>query len=633
MKRLIGKKMFAGFLGTVMIAASAFPAVSAETLDFSPAVAHNASEAEGEIIYSTGFENGEGISDFSGRGGVEVLEASSEKVFSGDSAMCVSGREKSWNGPQFRIDELCEPGEEYIVSVAAKSEWYSTLNLSMEYTDSEGERHYSNLKSAQGDAWAEFTDVKVSFTSDQTNVYVYVESSDEKCKIYLDDFSLKKAPELPIEEDLASLKDVYNGYFKIGTAITPSALSSKPLMKLVNKHFSGSITVGNEMKPDSVLNQNASIAYAEANGGDDTNPQVSFSAAKSVLNYCSENKIPVRVHTLVWHSQTPDWFFKEGYSNDGDWVTKEKMLKRMENYIKNYFEVLLKEYPDVDFYACDVVNEAWTDQGAPRDAGSNNVKNGQSAWVQIFGDNSFVEPAFTYARKYAPKGCKLYYNDYNEYMTQKTDAIVKMAEALKEKGLIDGIGMQSHLDVRSGSDAFPSVAAYKKALAAFAGTGLDIQITELDATVNGFSDANFETQAQYYSDILDAIVEYKDSVSAVVLWGITDDGSWRADQYPLLFNADFTAKPAFYKIIDGVEPIEPTDPSTEPTDPVIKGDINISGSITLSDIVLLKKYLVGMDALTPTLLKSLLQTGDMNNDGVINVFDLILLKREYKSES
>ena len=75
----------------------------------------------------------------------------------------------------------------------------------------------------------------------------------------------------------------------------------------------------------------------------------------------------------------------------------------MENYIKNYFEVLLKEYPDVDFYACDVVNEAWTDQGAPRDAGSNNVKNGQSAWVQIFGDNSFVEPAFTYARKYAPK--------------------------------------------------------------------------------------------------------------------------------------------------------------------------------------------------------------------------------------
>lgn len=550
MSQKYGKKVLAGLLGAVM-ACTALPAATAM---------QPAAEDAGDVLFSTGFEDGEGISEFTGRGGVEVMEATTDQAYSGNYSMCVSGREKGWNGPQFRldVDGLCEANEQYIVSVCAKSEWYSTINLSMEYTDAAGERHYSNLKSASGDSWNSFSDVKVSFTSDVSKVYVYVESSDPKCKLYIDDFSLSKAPDVPIEEDIPSLKDVYSSYFKIGTAITPSDLSSKPTMKLVQKHFSGSITLGNEMKPDSVLDQKASIAYAEANGGDDTNPQVSFAAAKSVLDYCSENKIPVRAHTLVWHSQTPDWFFKEGFQSDGDWVSKEKMLERMENYIKNYFTVLTTEYPDVDFYACDVVNEAWKDDGTPRDAGSNNEKSGQSAWVKVFGDNSFIKPAFEYARKYAPAGCKLYYNDYNEYISGKTNAIYDMAMELKEEGLIDGIGMQSHLDV-----SYPSASLYKKALEKFVSTGLDVQITELDVTTSDKSEAGYEKQAQYYSDIFDAIVENKDHISAVVLWGTTDDGSWRADRDPLLFGADYKAKPAFYAIIDGLD-VPPLTTTTTP---------------------------------------------------------------------
>ncbi len=38
---------------------------------------------------------------------------------------------------------------------------------------------------------------------------------------------------------------------------------------------------------------------------------------------------------------------------------------------------------------------------------------GKSAWVKVYGDNSFIESAFEYARKYKPKKKKLYYNDYN----------------------------------------------------------------------------------------------------------------------------------------------------------------------------------------------------------------------------
>ena len=630
------------------------------------------------VDISNDFESN--VEGWTGRGGVEVIEVSDESAHGGSSAMCVSGREKSWNGPQFRLDEICEPGVEYTINAWAKSVWYSTLNLSMEYTDTEGERHYSNLKSAQGDQWVEFSDVKVSFTEDMTNVYIYFECSDATCKLYVDDFSIKDAPVIPIEEDIPSLKDVYKNYFKIGTAITPSNLSSPSFMNLVEKHFNGSITVGNEMKPDSVLDQKATLAYMEANDGDDTNPQVSFAVAKSVLDYCSKNNIPLRGHTLVWHSQTPDWFFKEGFSDDGDWVSKEKMIQRMENYIKNVMETLEKEYPDLDIYAWDVVNEAWLEDGKPRTAGSNNTTTGNSAWVQVFGDNSFIEYAFKFARQYAPKDCKLYYNDYNEYMDGKMNAIIEMATDLKEKGLIDGIGMQSHLDV-----SFPTASQYKKALGKFAATGLDIQITELDVTTSDTSEAGLEKQAQYYSDIFDAIVEYKDNISAVVLWGVTDDQSWRASRVPLLFDDQFKAKPAFYSIIDDIPdapkvtttetsettteessettsesevteettaseteettvseteettvseteestdnttalPIETVESTSGSGTAALLGDVTCDGDIDVRDVTLLNQYIVKMADLS----EEALANADVIADGTVDLKDLGQLKK------
>lgn len=570
------KKFFSGLIGTAVIA-SAFPAVI-------PSAPISAEES-GRVIYSSDFEDGD-VSAFTNRGtnDTTVIGDSTENAVSGTHSLCASGRTSSWNGPAFRLDDKCEPFTEYYISAKVKGRYYTNATLSFQYSDTSGEPHYSNLvQNLNGSDWQTVENVKVSFTDDMTDVYVYFEGGSDD--IFIDDFSVVEVPAIQIEEDIPSLKTVYSNYFKIGTAITPAALSSKPTMSLVDKHFSGSITLGNEMKPDSVIDKNATLKYVEEIG-DDTNPQVSFSAAKSVLDYCQKNNIPVRVHTLVWHSQTPDWFFKENYDASGEWVSSEKMIKRMENYIKNYFETLTQLYPDVDFYACDVVNEAWTDNGTPRDPGEQGSSgSSKSAWVQVFGDNSFIEYAFTFARKYAPSNCKLYYNDYNEYMQNKTTAIVNMANDLKEKGLIDGIGMQSHLDARSGSDAFPSISAYEKAVKAFTETGLDVQVTELDATIPGNTDANYEVQASYYSNIMDILVKYSDGISAVVFWGINDDGSWRASQYPLLFNAEYKAKPCFYSIVDGIE--VPTETTTEADDDIIYGDADLSGGVTIDDVILI----------------------------------------------
>ena len=209
-----------------------------------------------------------------------------------------------------------------------------------------------------------------------------------------------------------------------------------------------------------------------------------------------------------------------------------------------------------------------------------------------------------------------------------------MAMELKEKGLIDGIGMQSHLDV-----GFPTASTYRKAIDKFASTGLDIQVTELDITTSDTSEAGLEKQAQMYSDIFDIYTDYADSISAVVIWGVTDDQSWRATRVPLLFDENFQAKPAYYSIVDNVEPkvtttttteittgttpAETTTTTTTTTEPTFRqGDVNLDGTLNVQDVVLLQKYLIRKGTLTAEQAK----VADVNEDGVVNVIDLSRLK-------
>ena len=90
-----------------------------------------------------------------------------------------------------------------------------------------------------------------------------------------------------------------------------------------------------------------------------------------------------------------------------------------------------------------------------------------------------------------------------------------MAMKLKLLGVIDGIGMQSHLDV-----GYLSAQLYKTALEQFISSG--VQITEVDITTN-----NFSTQVALYKEIFQLAVNNADKISAVTLWGTNDSISWR----------------------------------------------------------------------------------------------------------
>lgn len=509
------------------------------------------------------FEDGT-LQDWSARGSSSV---SVVDTYAHDStySLYTSGRTQLWNGPQSNKSIVLELGGYYKFSVWVMyngDAWTDTagFQLYLQY-DQNGETKYNALNAGTGakGEWI-YIEGKVTIPDDVSNLIVYVQpqwssapsDQDNTIDFYIDDVVGERLPDPAIQKDIASLYETYADYFKIGGAATASELATPASKDLILKHYN-SLTFGNELKPNSTLDQAASIAYMNANGGDQTNPQVKLDDAKTLLEFCAENNMPVRGHVLVWHSQTPDWFFKENYSDTGAWVSEEVMLKRLENYIKNLMNKLATEYPDVEFYAWDVVNEAVSDAGGIREPGSNNEVSGQSAWVQVFGDQSYIPYAFEYARKYAPEGCKLFYNDYNEYVPEKRDTIYEICADLADKGLIDGVGMQSHIKM-----GYPSIDLYEEAIRKYASLGVEVQITELDIDQKSNTAEDQLALAERYRAVFELFKKMKDAgipLTAVVLWGVTDSTSWIGG-YPLLFDGDYQAKPAYYAVIDTDAPIQ-----------------------------------------------------------------------------
>jgi endo-1,4-beta-xylanase len=479
-----------------------------------------------------------GADDWFGRGEAKV-SLSTDQKHGGEQSLFVSDRSASWHGAAMSSDYIQE-GKKYKFSVYVFVTQNANMNLSLQYSENGNDSYPCvDQKEVYAYSWTELSG-EIILPEGATNIQPYLQSNNETLSFYLDDFTCEEIVEELVEHPEIPLQNYFATYFKIGTATTQGELTPQNNKNLILHHFN-SVTPGNEMKPDCLLDQQASIE-----NGDETNPQVKMpGSTRAVLKFCEENKLPIRGHVFVWHSQTPDWFFNEGFQTNGATVSKEVMDQRMENYIKNVVTLVTTEFPNLDIYAWDVVNEAFLDNGSLRQPGSNYVTDGTSRWMEIYGDDSFIFKAFTYARKYAPRRCMLYYNDYNEYIDSKRDAIYNLVKRLYAQGLCDGVGMQSHL-----STSYPSVQLYRAAIEKYATIGCDIQVTELDITLA--DGADFNKQAQMYRDLFDIYREYKDFISLVAFWGTNDETSWRASGKPLIFS-EYRPKVAYDKIVEGLE--------------------------------------------------------------------------------
>ena len=357
---------------------------------------------------------------------------------------------------------------------------------------------------------------------------------------YVDDINITLGAETvktDYDHPEESLYKAYEPYFKFGGCVSPSMLRNTEVRRLVKDNFN-SITAENEAKPEQILDQKACQNLMRE---DETAVAITTKPFEKIYDWCEANHIKVRHHTFVWYSQTPEWFFAKNY-NSGTKASKDLMLQRMENFIKVTLETINNRWPGL-VYAVDVSNEA---------IDNNTLRTNNNNWYTTVGKD-FVYYSFLYASRYKAEGQKLFYNDYSyDYNTGNCNYAINtlLKEAIAE-GLIDGVGIQGHIDSGQNGDTLINDA---KMICA---KGLECQITELDITVDNTNATSLNNQKKAYKTLMSKVLQahHKGEINmtGVIVWGTTDDTSWKRNQNPLLFTNNFGKKPCYYGCLEAAE--------------------------------------------------------------------------------
>ena len=446
-----------------------------------------------------------------------------------DDGLRITGRSATWHSPG--RDFPLVPGHTYALSVEVRQDELpeGRFILSVAHTRA-GEESYENIVSETVKR-GEWTRLSASYIPGQFDRFVlYVEGGARDTSFTIRHFSCVEKGEAFDTSSLPSLKALYADQFDFGTAVVLSEVIDSRRMAFYGSQFS-IMTPGNEMKPDALLD----IAQCrQLSRTDDTAVAVRFDSCVPLLNWCRDNGVKVHGHVLVWHSQTPEAFFHEGYDVSRPLCSRETMLARMEHYIQQVLTWTDAQYPGL-IVSWDVVNEAIADD-------SDQLR--ESNWTKTVGSD-FVSRAFAYARQYAADSVQLYYNDYNTPYEPKLHGICALLDTLLAEGTIDGYGFQAHYALGN-----PTIVQVERAFAEIAARNLRLRVSELDVCIDDASEATLQKQAAYYGDLMRIFLRYADRLDAVQVWGTVDNLSWRASRYPLLFDGNAQPKPAFEALVE-----------------------------------------------------------------------------------
>jgi endo-1,4-beta-xylanase len=351
----------------------------------------------------------------------------------------------------------------------------------------------------------------------------------------------KLPPPTEASADPPKLKEVFKGKFLIGAALDYRAFQKATSTEIVlaATQFSA-MTPENSMKP-------ASIQATEG--------RFTFEDSDRLVELAEKNGATPIGHCLVWHSQTPRWFFQGA---DGKSVERDLALERMRKHIATvvgHYKGRVKQW--------DVVNEALSD-------GPDEFLR-QTPWLKAIGED-YIAEAFRAAHEADPDAI-LIYNDYSIERKSKRAKALKLLNSLIEKKVpINAVGLQCHWRMDS-----LDIAEVEESIKQYADLGLKIMITELDLSVlparnqgadiskteprgsnpytEGLPEDVAKRQAELYGQAFAMFLRHKDVIGRVTFWGTHDGRSWlnnfpvrgRTD-YPLLFDRQGKPNIAFLTV-------------------------------------------------------------------------------------
>jgi len=342
-----------------------------------------------------------------------------------------------------------------------------------------------------------------------------------------------------------ALKDAFEPFFYIGTALSADQILGIDSLSVdvVKRHFN-SITAENIMKSEVIQ---------------PVEGQFDFTLADKFMEFGEKHNMYIVGHTLIWHSQAPDWFFVD---SEGKPATRDVLIERMRTHI----HTVVGRYKG-RVHGWDVVNEAILNDGSWR----------QSPFYTIIGPE-YVKLAFQFAAEADPNA-RLYYNDYNMSFPGKRQGVIAMVQDLQRQGVkIDGVNMQGHVNLDR-----PDINEFENSIMAFSELGVMVSISEFNITVlpwpegeltanvslsleaqpemNPFPDglpAEVEQQLyNRYHEFFTLFLKHHEKLNRVTLWGVYDGQSWRnywpiagRTDYPLLFDRQHQPKAVVNTLIE-----------------------------------------------------------------------------------
>ena len=243
---------------------------------------------------------------------------------------------------------------------------------------------------------------------------------------------------------------------------------------------------------------------------------------------------------LVYHWGLPDWLTSGNF-------TRAELISIMQEHITTvvgYYKGKFSEWV--------VLNEAvWAYQG----------KTGYSdtIWHHIIGPD-YIEMAFQSARQADPNAV-LIYNDFgDEIAGLQADVVYGLVKRLKDKNLVDAVGMQFHFMSPPVVDPLlphvdavhpPSKGDLIAQMRRYRDIGVRVVITELDVDTSqlaGTKEQKLARQAEIYRMVIEACLE-SGACNSLSVWGLNDKIETTGVESPWLFS-NGEPKPAYFAIRD-----------------------------------------------------------------------------------
>ena len=518
-------------VGTVLavVVAGLVPAVAAPS-----GTAAAAEPTATETVISSDFETDLAPWGARGDGTNPTVTRTDTARHGGTWSALVAGRTQGWHGIGADVTSVFTVGSTYHISAWVKlaegaAPDPSDLRLSIQRV-SAGATTYSTIATVTGVTAGTWVQVEADYThAAADSALLYFETPSALVPFLVDDILVTRDV-TSIQTDIRSLQDVLP--WPIGVAIDERETVGTSA-ELVTKHFD-QITAENYMKPESIQPSEGTFT---------------FDAADQLVDFAVANDMRVYGHTLVWHGQTPDWFFTD---SDGNALTsspedQEILRARMEAHITAIADHYRAKYGEFGtagnpIVAFDVVNEAIAESE------TDGLR--RSPWYNVLGEQ-YLDLAFGYASEAFNGGntvdppVQLFLNDYNTEQPVKRQAMFDVVRRLLSRGVpITGVGHQLHLSMAS------AISQAQASIVKFAELGLLQAVTELDVGIDApVTPEKIVQQGYYYRDLFTMLRGFPDLFS-VTLWGPYDARSWRSAGEPLVFDGELQAKPAYWGIVD-----------------------------------------------------------------------------------